>query len=126
MLPKYVPGAILLIAFSYSCTQAKVVPYTLELYYFSKPLDGVPRENNVLGVNGQYPGPPLEAKVGDTLEVTVVNKIQDGQGATLHWHGIHQKGTLFEDGTNMVTQCPLAPEKSQVYRFNVTMPGTNW
>ncbi|ODM90153.1 Laccase-2, partial [Orchesella cincta] len=26
---------------------------------------------------------------------------------SIHWHGIHQKGSPFEDGASQITQCPL-------------------
>lgn len=36
--------------------------------------DGVPRP--VLAVNGQYPGPTIEADWGDTITVHVTNNMQ--------------------------------------------------
>lgn len=108
-----------------SCLEAKVVNYTLEVHYFPGSPDGV-HKDKVLGINGEFPGPTLEAEVGDTLEITLVNSLQDGQNTSVHWHGISQKGSLFEDGTNMISQCPLPQGRSQIYRFNVTQAGTFW
>jgi len=106
-------------------SQAKVVPYTLDVYYISGAPDGI-HKDKILGINGQFPGPTLEANVGDTLKITVINSIQDSQNTSIHWHGIHQQGSLFEDGSSMITQCPLPPGQSMVYRFKVTQAGTYW
>lgn len=108
-----------------SCVEAKVLYYTLEVYYISGSPDGI-HKDKILGFNGEFPGPTLEADVGDTLEVTLINRIQDGQNTTVHWHGVHQRGSLFEDGTSMISQCPLPQGRSQIYRFIVTEPGTFW
>jgi FtsP/CotA-like multicopper oxidase with cupredoxin domain len=45
--------------------------------------NGVPKM--VYMVNGTVPGPVLEATVGDTLSVTVVN--ESPSSFTVHWHG---------------------------------------
>ena len=62
-------------------------------------------------VNGQYPGPTIEANENDTIRVTVINKLL-GEGTSLHMHGIHQIGTPFMDGTVGVAQAPLLPYQS--------------
>ena len=62
--------------------------------------DGVNR--SMLLVNGQFPGPMIEANWGDTINVTVNNAIEsaiedgipyDTEGTALHWHGLLQKET---------------------------------
>lgn len=61
-------------------------------------------------INGQFPGPTIEANWGDHIEVTVHNNITGPEeGTTLHWHGMLQKGTPYEDGVPSITQCPIAP-----------------
>jgi len=42
-------------------------------------------KKKILTVNGLFPGPPIEAMVGDWLHVTVRNNIQDGQNTSIHW-----------------------------------------
>ena len=87
--------------------------------------DGVTK--NVLVVNGQFPGPIIEANWGDTIQVTVHNKIVGPvEGTSLHWHGLLQKGSQWEDGTPAVTQCPIAPGQSFTYSFNADLYGTSW
>ena len=75
--------------------------------------------------NGQYPGPWIEACWGDELEVTVKNDLQYN-GTTIHWHGVRQLHSMQMDGVNGVTQCPIAPNESYTYRFNVTQYGSSW
>lgn len=87
-----------------------------------------PQGDNKIGflVNGQYPGPKLEANWGDIFEVTVVNNLQNN-GTSIHWHGFTQKGSNLQDGVGGVTECPIAPNGgSRVYRFQATQYGTFW
>lgn len=71
------------------------------------------------------PGPTIEADEGDRIRVTVVNE-NEVMAATIHWHGIHQKGTVYSDGASAVTQCSLGPFQSQTYEFNAYPAGTHY
>lgn len=87
--------------------------------------DGV--ERDVIVINGQFPGPTIEANWGDTIEVTVVNQITGpAEGTALHWHGLLQKGTPYEDGVPGVTQCPIAPGHTFTYSFQADLYGSSW
>lgn len=78
-------------------------------------------------VNGQYPGPAIEANWGDTVQVTVHNAIEGPEeGTALHWHGLLQKGTPYEDGVPGITQSPIAPGQTFTYEFNADLYGTTW
>lgn len=91
------------------------------------PLDGHQRE--VLLVNGQYPGPTIEADWGDTIQVTVHNDLDPGHvdnGTSIHWHGLRQYLTNTQDGTNGITECPVAPGSKKVYKFVATAYGSSW
>lgn len=69
----------------------------------------------------------IEANWGDMIEVTVHNDIHsDEEGLTLHWHGLTQKKTPWEDGVPGVTQCPIIPGASFTYRFQADQYGTSW
>lgn len=115
------------ICYSTITIEAKIVKHVFEVKYFSGTPDGVYKEK-ILGINGQFPGPLIEADLGDILQVDLINRIQDGQQNTsLHWHGIHQKGTPFEDGTSQITQCPLRNgDNRQRYEFPLHQAGTYW
>ncbi|KAK5991165.1 oxidoreductase ptaK [Cladobotryum mycophilum] len=82
-------------------------------------------ERDVLLVNGAYPGPPIEANWGDTIQVTLHNNLTD-EGTALHWHGFLQTGTPWEDGVPAVTQCPVPPGESFTYQFQAELYGTTW
>lgn len=46
-------------------------------------------EKLVFSINGEFPGPLIEADVGDTVRVNVTNHL-DTEGVVIHWHGIIQ------------------------------------
>lgn len=101
----------------------KVVQYHLEVTNTTMALDGFSRP--VYAINGQYPGPTIRASWGDTLQITVKNSLTTN-GTSMHWHGLRQWHTNHMDGTNGVTECPLAPGQSRTYTFLCTQFGTTW
>ncbi|CAM0905147.1 unnamed protein product [Alopecurus aequalis] len=80
----------------------------------------------ITAVNGQFPGPKVEARDGDTVVVHVVN--YSPYNITIHWHGVLQRLSGWADGPSMVSQCPIRPGgAAYTYRFNVTgQEGTLW
>ncbi|KAF8607356.1 hypothetical protein BDV93DRAFT_520227 [Ceratobasidium sp. AG-I] len=79
----------------------------------------------MLVVNGQYPGPTIEANDGDTIIVNVQNDMS--LGTTIHWHGLYQQGTPWMDGPAGVTQCPIPAGSSFTYQFTINgQYGTYW
>jgi FtsP/CotA-like multicopper oxidase with cupredoxin domain len=76
-------------------------------------------------VNGQFPGPLVEANEGDRVVVHVTN--EGSEPTSLHFHGMHQNGTNHMDGATAITQCPIQPGKSFTYDFTVQGQwGTYW
>jgi|tagenome__1003787_1003787.scaffolds.fasta_scaffold20523234_2 hypothetical protein len=71
------------------------------------------------GYNGQVPGPFIEARVGDVLEVRLTNRLPEP--TTIHWHGLRVPAAM--DGTDMV-QRPIGPGESFTYRFRLPDAGT--
>ncbi|CAE6488885.1 unnamed protein product [Rhizoctonia solani] len=79
----------------------------------------------MLVVNGQYPGPTIEANDGDTIIVNVQNDMS--VGTTIHWHGLFQNSTPWMDGPAGITQCPIPAGSSFTYQFTVNgQYGTYW
>jgi FtsP/CotA-like multicopper oxidase with cupredoxin domain len=76
-------------------------------------------------VNGQYPGPVLTADWGDYFKITVINNLENN-GTSIHWHGLRQLNTNQMDGTNGLTECPIAPGETKVYTFQATQYGSSW
>ena len=62
------------------------------------------------GYNGQIPGPTIEARVGDVLEIRFTNGLP--QPTNIHWHGLRVPAAM--DGTEMV-QRSVAPGETFVY-----------
>ncbi|KAI0025995.1 Cupredoxin [Xylariomycetidae sp. FL0641] len=85
--------------------------------------DGV--DNEVILVNGQFPGPLVECNWGDWLEVTVYNNVSD-EGTSVHFHGLLQQETPWMDGVPGVSQCPITPGGSFTYRFKPDLYGSSW
>lgn len=85
--------------------------------------DGVQRD--VIVVNGQFPGPCIEANWGDWVEITVTNDIGN-EGTSIHWHGLIQSQTQYSDGVPSLSQCPIAPGKSFTYRWRAAQYGSSW
>ncbi|KAJ6853830.1 L-ascorbate oxidase-like [Iris pallida] len=81
-------------------------------------------ESAVIGINGQFPGPTIRAKAGDTIVVELKNSLPT-EGVVIHWHGIRQFGTPWADGTASISQCAINPDETFVYRFKVDKAGTH-
>jgi FtsP/CotA-like multicopper oxidase with cupredoxin domain len=73
------------------------------------------------GFNGQVPGPTIEARVGDVLEIRLKNSLPEP--TTIHWHGLQIPAAM--DGTDMV-QHPILPGETFTYRFKLPDAGTFW
>ncbi|XP_078160284.1 laccase-3-like [Carex rostrata] len=83
------------------------------------------KTHQVITVNGQYPGPTLTATDGDTLVIKVTNLAR--YNITLHWHGIQQIRNGWADGPDYITQCPIVPGATYVYKFTIiNQEGTLW
>ncbi|XP_042484611.1 L-ascorbate oxidase [Macadamia integrifolia] len=107
----------------FSSTAAKVRHFKWEVGYLYWSPDCI--ENVVMGINGQFPGPTIRAKTGDTIHVELTNKL-DTEGVVIHWHGIRQNGTPWSDGTASISQCVINPRETFAYRFKVDKPGTHF
>jgi FtsP/CotA-like multicopper oxidase with cupredoxin domain len=79
------------------------------------------RTTRVWSFNGQVPGPFIDARVGDVLEVRLTNRLPEP--TTLHWHGLRLPAAM--DGTDMV-QHPIPPGDTFTYRFTLLDAGTFW
>ena len=78
-----------------------------------------------IAVNGQIPGPTLIVHEGQTVVVHVHNNLTT-EGISIHWHGMHQRGTPWMDGVGQVTQCQIGPSSSFSYVYTASPSGTFW
>ncbi|KAI5196373.1 hypothetical protein E4T39_07839 [Aureobasidium subglaciale] len=106
-----------------SSTSGKTVTYDWNIEWMTAAPDGTARP--VIGVNGQWPCPSVDVMEGDLVVVNVYNGLGN-ESTSLHWHGIHQRGTNHMDGATGVTQCPIAPGQSFTYKFLADQAGTYW
>lgn len=78
---------------------------------------------HALTFDGQLPGPKLEVRQGDLVEVTLVNE-DIAEGVSIHWHGVDVNNG--EDGVAGVTQNAVMPGERYTYRFLTDQVGTFW
>ncbi|KAJ3574448.1 hypothetical protein NP233_g1764 [Leucocoprinus birnbaumii] len=91
--------------------------------------DGFTRSTVV--ANGQYPGPPILANKGDTLRITMNNRLTDPtmrRSTALNLDGlVFNDSDLFEEFEPFVNACPVGPGSSFVYTKSLgTQTGTYW
>ena len=77
---------------------------------------------SVWAYNGQVPGPVLRVRLGEEVEVRFTNDLP--QPTTIHWHGVRVPNAM--DGVPGVTQEPIPPGGTFVYRFVPKDAGTFW
>nr|WP_238392239.1 multicopper oxidase family protein [Halorussus amylolyticus] len=68
----------------------------------------------------RYPGPELRVSEGDTLRVTVENRLPEE--TTVHWHGVPVPNPM--DGVPNVTQDPVPPGETFTYEYEASPAGT--
>lgn len=76
------------------------------------PLAG--RSASLLTYNGQYPGPTLELRPGDTVRIRLVNRLS--QPTNLHYHGLH----VSPEGNADNPFLHIAPGESFDYEFTLS------
>ncbi|KAK8384504.1 hypothetical protein O3P69_009357 [Scylla paramamosain] len=87
------------------------------------PADGF--ERAIVTANRRLPGPAIHVCQWDEVVVDVVNEL-GSDSTTIHWHGIHQRGTPYMDGVPFLTQCPIPAGTTFRYHFLADQPGTQY
>ncbi len=83
-------------------------------------IDG--KKTFVYSYNNLIPGPILRGRVGDTIIVNFYNDLYEN--STVHWHGLEINNSA--DGVPFVTQNPVPPKSSFIYKFKLKNPGVYW
>lgn len=109
---------LLPLLFLVSTAIAKTVTYDFNVGWVTAQPDGFSRPT--IGINGQWPIPPITAAVGDKVVVHVQNDLGN-QSTSLHFHGLYQNGTAHMDGPVGVSQCSIPIGGSFVYEFQVSI-----
>lgn len=77
-------------------------------------LGNIPKQ--VILINGQFPGPEIDAVTNDNLVINVYNSLDEPLLIT--WNGIWQRRTSWQDGVSG-TNCPIPPRRNFTYNFQV-------
>ncbi|WOL15160.1 L-ascorbate oxidase [Canna indica] len=67
-------------------------------------------------INGEFPGPQIEAVTNDNVIVNVFNQLQEP--FLISWDGIQQRRNSWQDGV-YGTNCPIPPGKNFTYKLQV-------
>ncbi|KAN0114020.1 multicopper oxidase [Russula decolorans] len=107
---------------------ASVVSTSLDITNKQLAPDGYSRLTTL--ASGTFPGPVIRANKGDELKIEVTDRLKNNSldlETSIHWHGVFQKHTNYDDGPSFVTQCPIIPNESFTYDFSVPdQAGTLW
>ncbi|CAB81335.1 Pollen-specific protein precursor like [Arabidopsis thaliana] len=90
------------------------VSYDFRVSYLTASPLGVPQQ--VIAVNGQFPGPLLNATTNYNVVVNVFNHLDEP--LLLTWPGIQMRRNSWQDGV-LGTNCPIPPRWNFTYQFQV-------
>ncbi len=80
------------------------------------------KTKRAIAVNGQIPMPTLTFTEGDTALIYVHNNLDEE--ISLHWHGLFLPNQM--DGVPFLTQMPIKPHSTYIYKFPIVQTGTHW
>ncbi len=98
----------------------KTVRY--DLYVTDTIVNFTGKKKHAIAVNGSIPMPTLTFTEGDTAEIYVHNMMNEE--TSLHWHGIFLPNQY--DGVPNLTQMPIMPHTTYLYKFPIIQHGTHW
>ncbi len=80
------------------------------------------KPKRAIAVNGQIPMPTLTFTEGDTAEIWVHNELNEE--TSIHWHGLFLPNRF--DGVPNLTQMPIKPHSTYLYKYPIIQHGTHW
>ncbi|MFN3852139.1 MAG: multicopper oxidase domain-containing protein [Spirosomataceae bacterium] len=116
----YIKITGILLIFTTTSYAQKIVRY--DLYVKDTIVNFSGKEKRAIAVNGQIPMPTLTFTEGDTAEIYVHNELNES--TSLHWHGLLLPNK--EDGVPNLTQMPIKPHTTHLYKFPIIQHGTHW
>lgn len=117
---KKVNGANSGIHFPEGTPGVKTVRY--DLYVTDTTVNFTGKKKSAYAVNGQLIAPTLSFTVGDTAVIYVHNYSKEP--SSFHWHGVQLPSRM--DGVPFLTQKPIPPKTTYIYKFPVVQSGTYW
>ena len=102
-------------------------PAVLTGTHFDLTIDSIPvnftgRPSRATAVNGSTPGPILRWREGDTVTISLANRLK--HATSIHWHGIRVPADM--DGVPGLSFAGIPPGETFEYRFPVRQSGTYW
>ena len=101
-------------------TKPKTVRY--DLYVNDTTVNFTGKSRKAIAINGSIPAPTLTFTEGDTAEIYVHNKMN--VETSVHWHGVFLPNRF--DGVPNLTQMPIKPHSTYIYKFPIIQNGTYW
>ncbi|MED6167398.1 hypothetical protein PIB30_002368 [Stylosanthes scabra] len=86
--------------------------YTWTVTYGTLSPLGTPQQ--VILINGQFPGPRLDLVTNDNVILNLINKLDEPFLIT--WNGIKQRKNSWQDGV-LGTNCAIPPNSNYTYKF---------
>jgi FtsP/CotA-like multicopper oxidase with cupredoxin domain len=114
------PTAIILLFLSQSVFAQKIVRY--DLFVRDTIVTFGDKPKHAIAVNGQIPMPTLTFTEGDIAEIYVHNELNED--TSMHWHGLFLPNQY--DGVPNLTQMPIKPHTTHLYKFPIIQHGTHW
>lgn len=94
-----------------------------DLYVTDATVHFAGKERHAIAINGSAPaGPTLVFTIGDTALIYVHNRTSEP--TSVHWHGVQLPNRM--DGVSYLTQLPIPPHTTHIYKFPVVQSGTYW
>ncbi len=103
-------------------SQARPHTVRYDLYIRDTTVNFGKKPKRAIAVNGQIPMPTLTFTEGDTAEIWVHNELKEV--TSLHWHGLFLPNKY--DGVPFLTQMPIKPGATYLYKFPIIQHGTHW
>ncbi|TVV76312.1 copper resistance system multicopper oxidase [Sphingomonas solaris] len=93
---------------------------TLAIAHQMIAIDG--RQTHAIGINGTVPGPLVRLKEGQTVRLTVDNRLDED--SSIHWHGLLVPPQM--DGVPGISFPGIKPRSRFTYEFPLLQSGTYW
>jgi CopA family copper-resistance protein len=103
-------------------TQATLAGNHFDLTIDSLRVNFTGRRSLATAVNGSVPGPILRWREGDTVSISVRNRLK--AESSIHWHGIRLPSEM--DGVPGLSFRGIAPGQTFLYRIPLKQSGTYW
>uniref|UniRef100_A0A7N1A213 L-ascorbate oxidase n=1 Tax=Kalanchoe fedtschenkoi TaxID=63787 RepID=A0A7N1A213_KALFE len=88
--------------------------YTWNVTYGTLSPLGVPQQ--VILINGMFPGPPINCSSNNNIVVNVFNNLDEP--VLFSWNGVQHRKNSWQDGVPG-TSCPILPGTNHTYHFQV-------